>query len=454
MLSEHNPIAELIHQIQKKWSDEASPFPQLKMVRWLIKPEQARLYEGFLKLESTEHGAIPEVLVAMLSPFKNEDAYSQSIITDWSTAFREDKKTQDKLQSKATANNWSSEIFISGSSHQKVNYEHQLIKLLISFHEEMMMDKSMRLVVALFPHSIHDMEGFKRWLTTMLKLKIPDEISFMIFDHVGENYFDSVINKHPENTKTLYLDLDLDGAISKISKMGDSNSPEVKFRECILEMGQALQKNNQHKLHEWGEKGLQVTQRSGLKSLYASAHIVYAGMLFNFKQFDKIDMLLTQGLSIARKGLQLEGAACKPLLIQYYGYIAASKQLQKKITEAIAAFEKQGDVAMEYQLPGMALTPYRQAYTLSKKSLPERYDELIQKAFSLGRSMPTEEQLNSSFAGIAYDFFRWNEGRQKWEEAQRIDNELKEIFGNDWKEQAKNSATPYSLNARKPIPVN
>ena len=75
MLSEHNPIAELVHQIQQKWIDEASPFQNLKLVRWLIKPDEARLYEGFLKLESTEHGAIPEILVAMLTPFLNEVNY-------------------------------------------------------------------------------------------------------------------------------------------------------------------------------------------------------------------------------------------------------------------------------------------------------------------------------------------------------------------------------------------
>ena len=78
MLSEHNPIAQLVTQIQNKWIADASPFPKLKIIRWLIKPEEARLFEGFLKLESTEHGAIPEILVAMLCPFKDETTYSFS----------------------------------------------------------------------------------------------------------------------------------------------------------------------------------------------------------------------------------------------------------------------------------------------------------------------------------------------------------------------------------------
>ena len=450
MLSEHNPIAELITQIQKKWIEEASPFPELKFLRWLIKPEEARLYEGFLKLESTEHGAIPEVLVAMLSPFKNEETYSLSLVNDWCKAYKEDKKTQEKLDAKGMTNTWNPETFLAGSAAENVNHDDLFLKMISSFHKEMV-DKSLRLVVALLPYSVYDMDGFKRWVVTMLKKEIPGEISFMIFDHIGEYYFDRLFDKYPDITKSLHVDLDLDGAVSKIAKMGNSNSPEVKFRECILEMGKSLQKNNLERLQEWGEKGLLVTQVSGLKSLYASAHIVYAGMLFNFKQFDKIDLLLTKGLVIAKQGLKLNDMSCKPLLIQFYGFIAASKQLQKQMTEAINMYEKQGDLATEYQLPAMALSPYQQAYTLSKKNMPDRYGELLQKAFSAGKSLEKEEQQYSNFAGIAHDLWEWLEGRQRWEEAQQVDDKLREIFGADWKTKAENPGAPYTIDTQEQV---
>jgi hypothetical protein len=447
MLSEHNPIAELIHQIQQKWTDEVSPFPELKLVRWLIKPEEARLFEGFLRLESTEHGKIPEVLVAMLSPFKDEETYPADLMNDWTKAYSEDIKTQEKLKTNGT-NTWNTDGFPGASFIENGNPNQRFLEMLSGFHA-VMADRSMRLVVALFPHSIHNMEGFRRWLTNLLKMEIPNEISFMIFDHVGEYHFDGIFKNHPGITKSLHIILDMDGAISKIAKMGDPNSPEVKFRECILEMGKAVQNKNLAQLHAWGEKGLQVTQRSGFKSLYASAHIVYAGMLFNFKLYNKIDVLLSQGLSLAIKGLKTEEAACRPLVIQYHGYIAASRQLQKKMPEAVLSYEKQGDTATEYQLPGMAITPYRQAYILSKKHLPERYDELLQKAYSAGNVMTIEEKVNSSFPGIAYDFMQWHESRQRWEEAKRIDNELTEISGPGWKERAKNPSAQYTLDTKK-----
>lgn len=50
MSLEHNPIAQLVTQIQNKWKDEVTPFPLLKLVRWLIIPEQARTLRRFLKV--------------------------------------------------------------------------------------------------------------------------------------------------------------------------------------------------------------------------------------------------------------------------------------------------------------------------------------------------------------------------------------------------------------------
>ena len=210
-------------------------------------------------------------------------------------------------------------------------------------------------------------------------------------------------------------------------------------------MEQSLQKKDKKRLDEWGEKALEVTQRSGLKSMYATAYLIYAGMLFPFKEFDKIDSLLAKGLSIANKGALQDDESCKMLIIQFYGYIASGSQLQKKMKEAISAFELQGDLATQYGQRGMALTSYRQAYVLSKKNLPYQYDELLQKAFSAGESMQKEEKLNSCFAAIAFDFMQWHKEHEQWDEADKIELDMKEIFGVNWEDQVKND-TAYTVN--------
>ena len=449
MTSEHNPIAELIHQIQTKWRNEVSGQSEVKLVRWLIKPEEARLYEGFLKLESTEYGSIPEVLVGMLSPFKNRQDYSTDLMTDWITTFREDAKTQEKLKAKDKTINWDNSTFFT-TVPDSTEYNHgQLLTMLSSFRLAATENK-VPLVVALFPHWISDMEDFRMWLIHLLKMEIPDGISLLIFDHIGQNYFEGVCKKFPEITKTLHINLDMDGAISKIAKMGNPNSPEVRLRECLLEMGKCVQNKDRSRLDKWGEKALQVTKRSNSKSMYASAHIIYAGMLFNFKAFEKVDTLLSNGLIIVNQGLKTEPEACTALIIQYYGFIAASKQHQKRLREAILFFEKQADTAVTYKMPGMSLTPYQQAYTLSKKHLPERHEELLKKAYDVGKQISREEQTNSSFPSIALDYLEWLESR-KHHEATTTSEELNTLFGSGWKSQAKKPGSTYNTDTQKTI---
>lgn len=450
MLSEHNPIAELIHQIQKKWTDEVSPHPELKLVRWLIKPEWARLFEGFLKLESTEHGSLPEVVVAMLTPFESGDTYAQQLGKDWVAGYESDKKTTERLANRKPVREWNPKFFLHPSVAADDN--ERFFKLLSSFEEEMV-EENRRLVVAFYPRAVHHMEGFTRWLAATLKIEFSNRVTFMVFDHIGEFYFDKIFEKNPGITKTLHLNLDLDGAVRQIAKMGNPALPEVKFRECILEMGDAVQKNNPKRLHQWGEKALVVTQQSGLKSLYASAHIVYAGMLFTLKQYQKIDDLLSNGLNVAKQGLKTGDAACKPLLIQFYGYMAASKQLQKKATEAVEAYEKGGDAAIEFGLPGMALMPYQQAYTLGRKALPHRYEQLLKKAYATGRTLSPEEQGSGAFAAVAADYLQWQKTKQLWDEAAQTDEEIKTLLGDDWQERAKTSAH-YTIKDAEPAPVN
>lgn len=445
MSSEHNPIAALISQIQQKWNDEASPLTDdIKLFRWLIKPDEMRLFEGFLKLESSEHGSIPEVLVAMLTPFNDTSSYSSDLINDWIKNFEEDKKTKEKLTAKNISTDWDHNGF---SKSDTLNQEQQLINILFSFHQKMI-GKEKKLVVALFPRSIIQTEEFCFWLTALLKYKIPKEITFLIFDFIGDDYFEKVCDRYPDLTKSLHVNLDLDGAVSKIVKSGNPNTVEYKLRECILEMGNAVQHNDLDKLNKWGQRALEVTQKSGVKSAFSSAHIIYAGMLFNFKKFNEIDTLLHKGLNIAKKGLELNDEACKPLLIQYYGYMAASLQLQNKLKEAIIAYAKQGDVAVEHKLSMMALMPYQQAYTLAKKHLPEQYPLFLQKAYEAGTQLSKEEQQSSNLQGIAYDYMQLLEEGNQIKEATEVNARMVEIFGFDWKDNGETMST-FNLKSKQ-----
>ena len=92
MNTEHNPIAVLVSKIQHKWNAEVHPSNEYKLVRWIIRPEQARLYEGFLKLESSPHGSVPETFVVMLTAFNTKKNFSRELIGHWLEQYKEEKE--------------------------------------------------------------------------------------------------------------------------------------------------------------------------------------------------------------------------------------------------------------------------------------------------------------------------------------------------------------------------
>lgn len=202
----------------------------------------------------------------------------------------------------------------------------------------------------------------------------------------------------------------------------------------MLEMSKSTQKKDVNRLKTWGEKGLEATQRSGLKSMFASAHIVYAGMLFNFKEFDLIDELLQKGTTLAKQGLEAGDELCKPILIQSYGFQASSKQLQKKKEDAANLFCQQADTALEHGFPQQPLMAWWMAYNAIKKKDKDQYKEIVTKAYGFGSEQEKELLKSSCMPFIAADFYNINEDNREQEKCREIDEFMIELEGKNWRE--------------------
>jgi hypothetical protein len=434
MSNEHNPIARLVTQIQQKWNDEVTPYDHINLVRWLIIPRQARLYEGFLKLESTAHGSLPDMVIVLLNAFSSQESHSKNLIKHWIEAYRKDEKTMEAYKEVNPAFSWDAEGFEKKIGDDTAQNNLLLLEMLESL-QSALPDEEQALTLALFPYSVEDTKDYAKWIDTLLKLGLPEKVRFMMFDYADERFFDGLLKDHEETGKSLSVALDLDGAIAKIASSGDPNKPDVQFRKCMLKMSKAVSGNNLASLNLWGEKGLEVTQRSGIKSLYITAHIVYAGMLFSFKEFELIDDLLFKATALSKQGLKSEDESCKPLLIQSYGFQASSKQLQKKKQDAANLFCKQADTALELGFAQQPLTAWWMAYTAIKKTNKEQYKELVTKAYDYGNNQEVETLRSTCMTFIAADYYNILDKESQYEDCQKIDEFMIEVEGEKWREQ-------------------
>ncbi|MHA7059412.1 hypothetical protein ACWGOQ_0019450 [Aquimarina sp. M1] len=434
MNNEHNPIAQLVTTIQQKWIDGVSPYTHVKLVRWLIKPDQARLYEGFLRLESTPNGGLPDVPIVLLTAFEKKETHSRKLIQDWIETFKKDQTLQQDLDTRNLKFDWNVTTYESKLANENTDCDLLLLEMLSTF-QKAMPNPQLSLVLSLYPYSVEETKEYGKWIDTLAQLGLPDKVRLMFFDYIEERYFDQVTKTHSDISKSLSVPLDLQGAINKIASAGDPNDPEVQFRQCLIEMSKSVTKKNLPRLHNWGEKGLMITQKSGSKSAFATAHVIYAGMLFSFREYQTIEELLQKGLAIAKQGLLGGEDTCKPVIIQNYGYLASCKQLQKEKDLAADFFCKQADISIEYGFGPQALTAWWLGYNVIKKRDKKRYTTIVSKAYSYGISLPTEMIKSTCMAYIAADFYNISEKNRNTEECESVNRFMTETEGEGWREK-------------------
>ncbi|MFD2726302.1 hypothetical protein [Hyunsoonleella rubra] len=431
MSNEHNPIALLVSKIQQTWNSEISPHQDINLVRWIIKPEQSKLYEGFLKLESTPHGNIPDMLLVLLTPFSSIEHHSKQIISEWAKAYREYQATTNQSDEKKNTSNWDVDAFEQQLTDNSDSNNQLLVKMITSFQNSLPENRPFTL--ALFPYTVEDTKAYSKWLHSILKQGIPPNNRLMIFDHANERYFDYLCDKYEISSRSLAVPLDLEGAVSKLANSGDPNDPEIQFRQCILKMSKCVKNKNMTELQKWGEKGLLITQKTGIKSMYSTAHIIYAAMLFNFKEFELVDTLLMKGLALAKQGLKAGDDVCKSLIIQYYGFQASSKQLQKKYEEATNLFCKQADTANEIGYPQQSLNAWWMAYSSIKKLDKERYKLIVEKAYKNGIKLDKDTLKSTSMGFIAADYYNILDGTKESDTCLEINQFMFDLEGENWK---------------------
>lgn len=435
-MNEHNPIAQELIKIHAQWLQSVPARTHTSLIRFLIRPEEARIYEGFLKLESSPHGRLSEIFVTQLTSFAHAETFSAQLIEDWLTAFANDTKTQDALRQAGRSFNWDAEHWrelIHKRPHD--NHDLTLLQMLAAFRAALP-GKDPQLVFALLPREVNNTSGLGEWCTTLLRKGMPAGVRLLLIDHLENSHFDEPFARFPDRTLTLAVPLQVREAIRKIATQGSPNDPEVELRRCMFEMGKALQGKNQKQLHYWGQKALECTQRSGHISLFATTHLMYAGMLFHFRDDERIGQLLHTALRLSQKGAERGDKACIPLLIQSHGYLGAWAQLRRKTGEALDHYMRQAAASMEHRMPQQAITAYHLASELARRKDRDRYKEILALAYTAGMSLTDEEIRTSVFIYLLRSYYDVALERGLTEVCRAADERMVPLFGPQWKEEA------------------
>ena len=441
MNSSHNPIARIIENLRSGWQEETGKNEEYKLFCWLIKPEEAALINGFYQLESSQYGSLPEFFLVMTSPFGEYDDYARLLVSDIIRMWEQDETV------KSTQTGWD----ISGYKQQLARGNctaRSLCDMLTDFHTSIC-QKEQTLVFGLVPQSVDNFDEYNHWLLEV-STRLPENIKLSVVDHIGKDYLKPVRKKLKDKAIIFECgNLNLQGAMQQIATGGgNSNDPEIGFRECLFEMGDGVAAKNSKHVHKWGEKALEIAQRTGKKSFYATAYLVYAGSLLHFRE-DETGETLDKGIEIAEKAFQAGDRDCTAILCQLYGFKSAFYSTKGKKGKAGEWMFKQAVFAVENQLGAYAISVCRMSASLAKKNWDdELYDKSIEMGYQAGTQLTDEELKVSEIATLAYYYAEKLEKSKELERAKEIRDRMKALFGEGWDE----NILPLSARQRQSIP--
>jgi hypothetical protein len=440
-MNEHNPITVRLDEMVQVWKKNVQPHHTL--IRWMLKPEDHRMYEGFCRLEASPHGKLDNLFVFFYTPFTKAKMYSHALLENWLNEY-DDPQQQQLLAGAGIKHTWNVQPFRKAVEENDYAACDQLLPAMIESYKQFIARPDAEFVFSVLPKQMSSPQQFNQWLQQWMELMKPTATRLLVFDHVDGNFWGNVFEAYADYTVTLKHDLRMQDAIRQIATAGAATDPYAFFRKCMFEMGEAANKKNKTSLGEWGEKAIESGKKTGDKSLLATAYITYAGMLFNFKDHELINELLDTGIRLCKQEIASGNDSLKPMLLQYYTYKGADCQIQKERKEALQWFMKAGDEAVAFGFTTQAVSAYYKAWVFANyKNWQEEKIHACRQALQLTANLSDEEIQASEYPFMAYDYVQYKQ-QEEDELAAVVSNKMAGAYGADWKKTVEELKQNYS----------
>lgn len=429
-MNEHNPITVRLDEMVKVWKQKVQP--QHSLIRWMLQPEDHRMYEGFCRLESSAHGKLDNLFLFFYTPFINEKSFSHAIMQNWLKEF-DDPEQQKLIAQAGIKTTWNVAPFRKAVDEKNYLVCNSLLPDMIHAYRAWVGQPNASIVLSLLPKQMASTQQFNKWLQQFMETPKHAGIQLLVFDHNGSNFWGKVFEEYTDEALTLHHDLRMQDAIRQIATAGAATDPYAFFRKCMFEMGDASTKKNKSLLNEWGVKAVESAKKTGDKNLLATAYITHAGMLFSFKDHILINELLDTGMRLCKQQVAAGDEALKPLLLQYYTYKGADCQIQKERREALDWFMKAGDEAVVFGFASQAVSAYYKAWVFANyKGWKEEKLAAAAKALRLSDQLTAEEIQASEYPFMAHDYWQLKYLNEEDSLVKVLEAKMTEAYGNTW----------------------
>lgn len=436
MNNAHNPIAVRVENIQKIWNKTRKDKPKAKIFSMVCSTDDFPLLDAFIRLECSEYGRSTDSFVAFGIDFYDKKDFYTTIIEQWILAFEEDLKKNP---------NWNWKDF---SSFKEIlpeidqlsieNLKDFYIKMLISFKKFEAKTDNL-LIISFLVKKASDPDLLIESIKELAAL-LPEDIGFLFLDYQERKLYHKMIDSVKE--KGIIIEIpnqDINKAYKEIATQGNPNDPQVRYRKCLFEIGEAAKDKKQQKVKKLGNELIDISKSTGETSFWASSYLIYASFLFQFKdEKELIHQLLDKGIKITTPFYK-EKEDIAGILMQLLVYKGSHYSITGNTDLAISYFLKQVEIAKEIQQETQVINGYNYALLLAAKKRDGQYSEILNNAFEYGYALTDTTLKIINFTFIANSYLE-NDPKIDYAEKDAIANRMVTIFGENWKDNPKQIA--------------
>jgi hypothetical protein len=413
-----------------RWREEVQSGHRL--VRWMLRPEDSRMYEGFCRLEASPQGNLDHLFVFFYTPFVEAVEFSYAIMSDWLREYTGNAEQRAALAAAGIKGEWDVAVYRRAVDERAFAACDALLPSMLDAWRGWLGMPEAAIVLALLPKQMGAPAGFVSWLTEWRRRPGPEGVQLLVFDHSTGNFWGEVFDRGGEDCCTLRHELRMEEAIREIATAGAATDPQAAFRECLFEMGAAAAAKDRQRLEDWGEKALVLGRKSKDELLLGTAYLSYAGMLFPFKAHLRIDVLLEGGFAVCRRGVERGEGSMRSLLLQYYAYKGSHCQLRRQRKEALDWFMRMGTEAEEFGYWSQALSAYYKTFVFARyKHFEEEQRLAVQRAMELTDRLSSDEIVAGEYPFLALEFMQ---GLAPTELSRNVEGKMMEVFGPGWRQ--------------------
>lgn len=446
--NEHNPIAIRISNIQDLWIENREKFPDARIYCLVCEPSDYQLVEGFIRLEASEHGRTSDIIVGFKADYDGQTDFYKFLVKEWIRSFAADAEKNSDWNWKDFSSFQSEAMSIDSLSREEL--ENLYIRLVTSFKEFIGNDNL--LGITLFISRIGDAVSLNETIQSIAQ-RLPAGIALILIDYKKREVYETLLSEMKDRICLIDIpNQNIAGAYKEIATQGNPQDPNVKYRKCLFELGEAASKGNKDEAKKIGHELIKLSREIGGTAFMASSYLIFGGFMIRFHQEAGFcHDLFDKGIALVLPKYH-EERDCAQILLQLYNYKGTVDSYNKDIGSAIKQFMTAVKTAKELNMRTETVNEYNYALLMALKKDRLTYEPILSEAFEYSYSFSDEELRIINLSFIASTYLDKTYGLDS-SQRDEIEKRMSGLYGDDWqlstRELAAKLEAEYSLKNKK-----